>query len=153
MEASKPLEHPTLADMELPQLEQALALAELANERCKLSSFLPSDGGDGARTSPPGGGMTTIGLLPLALAWEGSALALLAARGVCAIHQAKFNALNSKSLFGILTTSSTLVLPLSGSFRDWRTTGYATELALVLQLYPHILDIFSFFFLLLLSDL
>lgn len=86
MEASKPLGHPTPADMEPPQLEQALVLAEMARERCRLSfsSCTPSssESGDEFRKSPGGGtGTTSTGLLPLALAWEGSALALLAARG------------------------------------------------------------------------
>ena len=84
MEASKPLGHPTPVEMEPPQLEQALALAEMASERCKLSfspcTPLSSESGDENGKSPVGGTAST-GLLPLALAWEGSALALLAARG------------------------------------------------------------------------
>ncbi|CAM9228901.1 unnamed protein product, partial [Hapterophycus canaliculatus] len=70
LEASRPLEHPTPKEMELPQVEQALALAQMARERCSRKSLYP--------------GGTNIGLLPLALAWEGSTLALLAARaGLC----------------------------------------------------------------------
>lgn len=89
MEASRPLGHPTPADMEPPQVEQALALAEMARERCMLSysSCTPPlrEGGDENGTSA-GGETTSIGLLPLALAWEGSALALLAAGGTWAKH-------------------------------------------------------------------
>ncbi|CAM9766287.1 unnamed protein product, partial [Ectocarpus sp. 8 AP-2014] len=70
MEASRPLGHPTVEEMSLPQIEQALALAEMARERCSLSSS--SGGKSGVTTNP--------GLLPLTLAWEGSALALLASR-------------------------------------------------------------------------
>ncbi|CAM9480513.1 unnamed protein product [Ectocarpus sp. 13 AM-2016] len=70
MEASRPLGHPTVEEMSLPQIEQALTLAEMARERCNLSSS--SGGKSGVTTNP--------GLLPLALAWEGSALALLASR-------------------------------------------------------------------------
>ncbi|CAM9765355.1 unnamed protein product, partial [Ectocarpus sp. 4 AP-2014] len=70
MEASRPLGHPTMEEMALPQIEQALALAEMARERCSLSSSL--GGTSGVTTNP--------GLLPLTLAWEGSALALLASR-------------------------------------------------------------------------
>lgn len=58
--------------MSLPQIEQALALAEMARERCRLSSS--SGGKSGVMANP--------GLLPLTLAWEGSALALLASRGI-----------------------------------------------------------------------
>ena len=71
--------------MELPQLEQALLLAEMARERSELSVTNPTGGGleGGAQTGPNGvlAGAGATGLLPLALAWEGSALALLAARG------------------------------------------------------------------------
>lgn len=89
MESSRPLGHPTPAEMEPPQLEQALALAEMARERCKLSYFsgapslLASEDGSGPS---PGGGAASTGVLPLALAWEGSALALLAARGEMGNH-------------------------------------------------------------------
>lgn len=84
METSRPLGHPTPAEMEPPQLEQALALAEMARERCKLSyspctSSLPQSGGDDGTSMV--GANASAGLLPLALAWEGSALALLAAGG------------------------------------------------------------------------
>lgn len=61
--------------MALPQIEQALALAEMARERCSLSSS--SGGKSGVTTNP--------GLLPLTLAWEGSALALLASRGISSL--------------------------------------------------------------------
>lgn len=70
--------------MELPQLEQALLLAEMARERSELSVVKPKgDAKGGAHNSPTGvlAAAGTTGLLPLALAWEGSALALLAARG------------------------------------------------------------------------
>eukprot|EP00903_Cladosiphon_okamuranus_P014428 g13389.t1 len=83
MEASRPLGHPTPEEMEPPQLEQALALAEMARERCKLSyssctpSLLESGDENGTLSS---GHTASMGLIPLALAWEGSALALLAAR-------------------------------------------------------------------------
>lgn len=69
--------------MELPQLEQALLLAEMARERSELSAVKATgDTKCGAQDAPTGVlGPETMGLLPLALAWEGSALALLAARG------------------------------------------------------------------------
>lgn len=80
---SKPVNHPTVEDMELLQLEQALVLAETARERSELSVVNPTGDPKGGTPATPtgvlGGGM--MGLLPLALAWEGCALALLAARG------------------------------------------------------------------------
>ena len=89
MEASRPLGHPTPAEMEPPQLEQALALAEMARERCNVSypscTTSSSESGDENGASP-GGHTASTGLLPLALAWEGSALALLAARGELETH-------------------------------------------------------------------
>lgn len=84
MEASRPVVHPTAQDMELSQTEQALLLTGLARERCILLLTKASVKiAQGMQKSEEGGvsrpGM--LGLLPLALAWEGSALAMLAARG------------------------------------------------------------------------
>lgn len=84
MEASRPVGHPTAQDMELPQMEQALLLAGLARERSLL--FLTKSSAkiaQGMQKSEEEGvsGSGTLGLLPLALAWEGSALAMLAAQG------------------------------------------------------------------------
>ncbi|CAM9269015.1 unnamed protein product [Scytosiphon promiscuus] len=85
LEASRPLGHPTPEEMGVPQLEQALALAQMARERCSLSSFLAatssSTWGDGKSIPTGETNAPPTGLLPLALAWEGSTLALLAARG------------------------------------------------------------------------
>lgn len=76
MEASRPLGHPTPTEMEPPQLEQALALSQMARERCRLSH--PQSAGNPVSDAEK---MVSGGLLPLAFAWEGSALALLASRG------------------------------------------------------------------------
>ena len=70
--------------MELPQLEQALILAEMARERSELFvvKITTGDAQGGIQTDEAGMlGVEATGLLPLALAWEGSALALLATRG------------------------------------------------------------------------
>ncbi|CAM9187724.1 unnamed protein product [Sphacelaria rigidula] len=61
MEESRPILHPTPEDMELPQAEQSLSLAGASKERIILST-------------------DTVDLYPLALAWEGAALAALANR-------------------------------------------------------------------------
>lgn len=110
MEASRPLGHPTPAEMEPPQLEQALALAEMARERCKLSysTCSPSllESGDENGTSP-GGHTASTGLIPLALAWEGSALALLAARG----KSAKYGFFTFPKGGGLKNVESTVLTP------------------------------------------
>lgn len=88
MEASRPLGHPTPTEMEPLQLEQALALSQMARERCRLSYSSPRPPTPPlSTTSASEGGKVVVGLLPLALAWEGSALALLAARGETRLHR------------------------------------------------------------------
>lgn len=84
MEGSRPVVHPTAQDMELPQTEKALLLTGFATERSM--QFLTKTSvkvAQGMQKLESGGasGAGMLGLLPLALAWEGSALAMLAARG------------------------------------------------------------------------
>lgn len=83
MEATKPARHPTAQDMAIPQIEQALELAGNARRRLFLSSDY-RDAGPGSASSKDEGGIFEagiVGMLSLALAWEGSALAMLGARG------------------------------------------------------------------------
>lgn len=84
MEASSPVRHPTLIDMELPQAEQALVLAAMARERsvAYIDQTLSSISEEKVQAVPAKGSRPEItGLVPLAMAWEGSALALVASRG------------------------------------------------------------------------
>lgn len=77
MEASKPVEDPTAAEMELPHIEQALLLAGMAKERSRLC--LPEEVAGTTVGATLAAEMT--GLLSLASAWEGATLAMMAARG------------------------------------------------------------------------
>ena len=89
MEATKSTPHPTATEMMLPQIEQALALAGNARQQLLLTSNSDAVAGFGVQSQKGEKGMLgaeMMGLLPLALAWEGSALAMLTARGKLPQH-------------------------------------------------------------------
>lgn len=82
MEATKPVRHPTAQDMAIPQIEQTLELAGNARRRLFLSSgYKDAVAGHGSGRFKDEGGIFEAGMMSLALAWEGTALTMLATRG------------------------------------------------------------------------